>query len=126
MEEELPNGDADGKLYNDQLLITERVAAERPGGTIRMSDVIERIIARDNFERPVSPLARMPATYPTQRAGPSGLNAHMLPVRRRVDSFDKEKLERPVLPQRRLHFEFENGDYLQKKDAAPKLPKQWK
>ena len=59
MEEELPDGDADGELHGDQLLMAERVAAARPGGAIRMGEVIERIIARDNLERPNSPLARM-------------------------------------------------------------------
>ena len=59
MEEELPDGDADGELYGDQLLVAERVAAARPGGAIRLGDVIERIIARDNLERPISPSARM-------------------------------------------------------------------
>ena len=34
MEEELPDGDADGELHGDQLLIAERVAAARPGGAI--------------------------------------------------------------------------------------------
>ena len=62
MEEELPDGVADGELHGDQLLMAERVAAARPGGAIYMGDVIERIITRDNLERPNSPPARMPAT----------------------------------------------------------------
>ena len=33
-EEELPDGDADGELHGDQLLVAERVAAARPGGAI--------------------------------------------------------------------------------------------
>ena len=78
-EEELPDGDADGELHGDQLLDTDRVAAARPGGAIRMGDVIERIIARDNLTRPVSPPTRMPAPPMPQRAGPSGLNAHLPP-----------------------------------------------
>ena len=61
MEEELPDGDADGEFHGDQLLVAERVAAVRPGGAIQMGNVIKRIIARDNLERPVSPPARMPA-----------------------------------------------------------------
>ena len=61
MAEELPDGDADGELHCDQLLVAERVAALRPGGAIRMGDVIERIIARDNLVRPFSPPARMPS-----------------------------------------------------------------
>ena len=51
MEEELPDGDADGELNGDKLLIAERVAAARPGGAIRMGDVIERIIARTTTSR---------------------------------------------------------------------------
>ena len=89
MEEELPYGDADGELHGDQLLMAERVAAARPGGAIRMGDAIERIIARDNLERPNSPPARIPAPPPPQRAGPSGLNTHLPPFRRRVDSSDE-------------------------------------
>ena len=61
MEEEVPDGDADGELHGDQLLVAELMAASRPGGAIRMGDFIERIIARANLERPVSPPARMPA-----------------------------------------------------------------
>ena len=76
MEEELPDGDADNDLHGDQLLMAERVTASRPGGATRMGDVIERIIARDNLERPNSPPARMPAPPPPQRAGPSRMNAH--------------------------------------------------
>ena len=71
MEEELPVGDDDGELHGGQLLMAERVAAARPGGAIRMGDVIEQIIARDNFEGPNSPPARMPAPFTPQRAGPS-------------------------------------------------------
>ena len=52
-EEELPEGDADSELHGNQLLVAERVAAARPGGAIRMGDVIKRIIARDNLARPV-------------------------------------------------------------------------
>ena len=69
MEEKLPDGDADGKLHGDQLLMAERVAAARRGGAIRMGEVIERFIARDNLERPNSPPARMQARLPKQRAG---------------------------------------------------------
>ena len=90
MEEKLPNGDADGELHGDQLLVAERVADVRPCGAIRMGEVIERIIARDNLERPLSPLAWMPAPPTPQRAGPSGLNAHLPPFRRRFDSSDED------------------------------------
>ena len=40
MEEELPNGYDDSELHRDQLVMAERVAAARPGGAIRISDVI--------------------------------------------------------------------------------------
>ena len=55
MEEKLADGDAAGELNCDQLVVAEQVAAARPGGAIRMGDVIERIIARDNLERVISP-----------------------------------------------------------------------
>ena len=119
MEEELPDGDAYGELHGDQLLISERVAATRLGGSIRMGDVIERIIARDNPERPNSPPARMPAPFTPQRAGPSRLNAHLPPFRRRVDSFDEDEPERPVWPPRRPHLKFEDGYYEQEDDIEP-------
>ena len=70
MEEELPDGNADGELHGDQLQVAERVAATRPnGGAIRMGNVIERIIARDNLDRPVSPPARMLEPPTQQRSG---------------------------------------------------------
>ena len=81
MEEELPDGDADGELHGDQLLMAERVAAARPGGAIRMGEVIERIIARDNLERRVSPPARLLAPPTPERAGPYELNTHLPPFR---------------------------------------------
>ena len=118
MEEDLPDGDADGELHGDLLLISERVAAARMGGAIRISEVIERIIARDNLERPNSPPVRMPAPPPPQRAGPSGLNAHLPPFRRRVGSSDEEEPERPVWPPRRAHLEYDDGDYEQE-DTEP-------
>ena len=99
--------------------MAERVASARPGGAIRMGDVIERIIARDNPERPVSPPARMPAPPRQQRAGPSGLNTHLLPFRRRVDSSDEDEPERPLWPPRRPHLEFDDGDYEQEEDTEP-------
>ena len=126
MGEELPDGYADGKLYGDQLQVAERVAAARPGGGIRMGEVIERIIARDNIERPFSPLAVMPALPTPRRAGPSGLNAHLPPFRRRVDSSDKEEPARPVWPPRRPHLEFDDGDYEQEEDTEQKPPRRRK
>ena len=59
MEKEQPDGD--GELNGDQLLMAKRVAAARHGGAIRIGDVFEQIIARDNLERLVSPPAQMPA-----------------------------------------------------------------
>ena len=70
--------------------MAERVAATRPNGAIQMGDVIERIIARDNLERPVSPPARMLEPPKQQRAGPSGLNAHLAPYQRRVNSSEED------------------------------------
>ena len=119
MEEELPNGDADGELHGDQLLVAERVDAVRPGRAIRIGYVIERIIARDNIERPVSPPARMPAPLLPQRAGPSGLNAHLPPFRRRVDSSDEDEPERSVWPPRRPQLKFDDGDYEQEVYTEP-------
>ena len=84
-----------------------------------MGEVIERIIAHDNLEPPKSPPARMPAPFPPQRAGPSGLNAHLPPFRRRVDSSDEEEPERPVWPPRRPHLKFDDGDYEQEEDTEP-------
>ena len=116
------DGDSNGELHGNQLLIAEREAAARPGGAIKMGDVIERIIARDHLERPVSPPARMP---PTQRAGPSGLNAHLPPFSRRMDSSDDEEPERPVWPPRRPRLELEEADYEQE-DTEPKPPRRRK
>ena len=91
-----------------------------------MGDVIERIIARDNLARPVSPPARMPAPPTPQRAGPSGMNSHLPPFRRRVDSSDEEEPERPVWPQRRPRLEFDLGDYEQEEDIEPEPPRRRK
>ena len=119
MEEELPDGDSDNELHGAQLLMAERVAAARPNGAIWMGDVIERIILRDNIERPNSPPALKPAPFTPQRAGPSGLNAHLPPFRCRVDSSDEDEPERPVWPPCRPHFEFDDGDYDQEDETEP-------
>ena len=55
------NGNFDVELHGNKLLVTEREAATRPDGAIRICDVIEQIIAREHIQRPVSPPARMPA-----------------------------------------------------------------
>ena len=122
MEEELPDGVAYSELHGDQLLVAERVAAARPGGAIRMGNVIERIIARDNFDRPVSPPSRMLAPLTQQRARPSGLNAHLPPFLRRVDSSDEDEPERPVWPPRRPLLEFDDGDYEQEENTEQEPP----
>ena len=126
MEVELPDGDADGELNGDQLLVAERVAAARPGGAIRIGDVIEQIIARDNLERPISPPSRMLAPPTPQRAKPSGLNAHLPPFCRRVDSSYEEEPERPVWPYCRPHMEFDHGDYEQDVNLKPDPPRRRK
>ena len=91
--------------------MAEQVVAARPGGVIRISKLIERIIARETFERPASPPVWMPAPHTTELAGPSGLNAHLPSIRRRVDTSDEDEPERPVWPPRRSHLEFDDGDY---------------
>ena len=119
LEEELSDCDADGELNGDQLFVAERVAAARPGGATRMGDVIERIIAREKLKRPNSPPARMPAPPTSQRAGPSGLNAHLPPFRRRINSSDEEEPEWPVWPIWRPHLVFDDGDCEQEDDTEP-------
>ena len=101
--------------------MAERVAAARPGNAIRISDVIEGIIPHDNLELPFLAPAHMPEPPTLQRAGPSGLKAHLPPFRCRVDSSDKEEPERPVWPPRRLYMECKNGDYEQDEDVISKL-----
>ena len=119
MEEELPDGDADGELNGDQLLMVERVAAARLGGAIWIGNVIERIIAYDNIKRPNFSPAYLAAPPPTQRAKPSGLNARLPPFRRHVQSSDEEEPEQPVWPQLRFNLLFDEGDYEQKEDTEP-------
>ena len=126
MEEELPDGDADGELHCDQLIVAERVAVARPYGAIRMGEVIERIIARDNLERPISFPARMPKQPTPQCATPNGLISHSPPFCRCIDSSDEDEPVRPVWPPRRLHLELEHGDYEQDSDAEPEPPRRRK
>ena len=108
------------ELSNDQLLVAKRKADARPGGAIRMGEVIEKIIVHDNLDRSVSPPARMSAPHTSLRAGPSGLNAFLPPFHPRVDSSYEVEPERSVLPPRRPHLEFEEEDYEQKEEAEPK------
>ena len=91
-----------------------------------MCNVIERIIACDNLERPISPPARMPKPSTPQRAGPSGLNAHLPPFRRRIDLSDEDEPVRAVLPPRRPHLELEDCDDEQKSDAESEPPRRRK
>lgn len=44
MDKDLNDGDADGKLQNDQLLMAARVAAARLYEAVRMNDVIEHLL----------------------------------------------------------------------------------
>ena len=91
MKEMLPNSDVDNELYGDQHLMAEQVTAARPNGADRIGEVIERIIERDNLERPDSQLAWMPAPLTPQRAGPSKLNAYLPPFCRHVTSSDEDE-----------------------------------
>ena len=59
----------------------------------------------------------MSAPPTPQRAGPSGLNAHLPPFRRRGDLSDEDEPERPVWPPRRPHLEFDDGDYEQEENT---------
>ena len=61
----------------------------------------------------------MPVPLTPQRAGPSGLNAHVPPFRRRVDLSDEEKPQRPVCLPRCLQLEFDDIDYEQEVDTEP-------
>ena len=126
MKEELLNGDADSQLHGDQLLVAEQIAAARPAGAILMGDVIERIIARDNLERPILPPTRMPEPPTPQRAWSSWLNADVPPFRPRIDSSDEDEPVRPLWPPRRLHVELKDGDYEQESDAEPEPPRRRK
>ena len=67
MEDELPDGDADGELHGDQLLLAERVAAARSGGAIRMGDVIERIIPATISSGLLAACSNASATYAATR-----------------------------------------------------------
>ena len=120
------DGDSAGELHGNQLLVTERQAAARPGGAIRMGDVLEQIIAREHLERPVSPPAWISPPPTPQRAGESGLNAHLPPFRLCVDSSDEEELKRPVWPPRRPRLELEKAEYEQEDEAEPQPPRRRK
>ena len=67
MKEKLHDCDGDGELHGDQLLVAERVVAARPGGAIRIGDVIERIIARDNIARRLATRSNASAIYAATR-----------------------------------------------------------
>lgn len=78
--------DADGELINDQFLRAKRKAFAQPNVTIRISDVIKQIIARNNVNRPNLPPPRMQSPLSPQRGGPSRLKNHKLPFLRHVNS----------------------------------------
>ena len=59
------NSSDEDEVQGDDLILAQRAAAARPGTSVRMNDVIERICARQNLERPTSPPPRMPI----ERAG---------------------------------------------------------
>ena len=61
----------------------------------------------------------MPAPFTPQLVGLSGLNAHLPPFRRRVNSSDEDESERPVWPPCRLNLKFDDGDYEQDDDTEP-------
>ena len=117
LDEDVIDGYFTKELNCDQLMTAEQAADARPGGAIRMGYVIERIIARQNLERPVSPSARKPAPLTSHRAGPSGLNTNLPPFRRRVASSDKDEPKRLVWPPHRLHLEFDDEIFEQTKDV---------
>ena len=126
MEEELPDGDAGGDFHGDQFRVAKRVAAARPGGAIRIGDVIKQINALNHLEWPITPPARLPELPTPQRAGTSGLNAPLPPFRCRIDSSDEDEPVRPVWPPRRPHLELEDGYYEQLSDAEPEPLRLWK
>ena len=115
MDEEEPKDER----FNDKLLVAKRMADARPGGAILMGEIIERIIARENLDRPVSPPYSMQAPPTPQRAEPRGLNDHLPLFRRHVDYSDEEEPARPVWPPRRPHLEFDEEDYEQETNAEP-------
>ena len=68
----------------------------------------------------------MPALLTQQRSGLSGLNAHVPPFRRRVDSSDEDEPERPLWPPLRPHLEFDDGDNEQEENTEPEPPRRRK
>lgn len=115
MNEEEP----EGEILNILLLVVKRTVNARPGEAIRMVEIIERMIARENLDRPISRPFSIQAPPTPQRVGPCGLDDHLPPFRRRVDFFDDEEPVRPVLPPGRPHLEFDEEDYEQETNAEP-------
>ena len=96
MKVELPDGDADNKLNGDQRLLAERVAAALPFGAIRINEVIERIIACDNFEHFILPFVQMLAP-PTPYAPGRVSKSLIFPLFcHRVELSNQYKFTRPV------------------------------
>ena len=57
---EASSEDEDAELHGADLANAEQAAAARPGAAIRIQDTIERLLARQNLPRPVSPPPRLP------------------------------------------------------------------
>ena len=53
--------DDKAELVNDDLIVAQRAAAARPGTWVRINNVIEKICARQNLQRPTSPSPFMPS-----------------------------------------------------------------
>ena len=57
---ETSSEDKEAELHGADLANAEQAAAARPGAAIRIPDTIERLLARQNLPRPVSPPPRLP------------------------------------------------------------------
>ena len=57
---EASSEDEEAELHGADLVNAEQAAAARPGAAIRIQDTIERLLARQNLPRPVSPPPRLP------------------------------------------------------------------
>ena len=77
------------------------MAAPRQNGAIRMGEVIDKMIARNNLDRLVPLPDKMSKPLTLQRAIASGLNAHLPPFRSRIDLSDEDETVRPLWPPRR-------------------------
>ena len=57
---EASSEEEEAELHGADLANAEQAAAARPGAAIRIQDAIERLLARHNLPRPVSPPPRLP------------------------------------------------------------------